>query len=117
MVAARIPDMITPATIGGRSFPQTMMKMFSAPEEERSARFVCAMAAVLSDGMVLCEKGIMEGKIAYSIEGTNGFGYDPIFYLDEFGCSSAALSREQKNEISHRGKALRLMKEKLKEVL
>ena len=57
----------------------------------------------------------MEGYIGYEAEGENGFGYDPIFYLEEFGCSSAALSREQKNEISHRGKALRAMKDILLE--
>ena len=56
----------------------------------------------------------MEGYIGDHAEGENGFGYDPIFFLDEFGCSSAALSREQKNEISHRGNALRAMKEILK---
>ena len=53
----------------------------------------------------------MEGYIGYEAEGENGFGYDPIFYLDEFGCSSAALSREQKNEISQRGKNIREVKD------
>ena len=55
--------------------------------------------------------------IGYEIKGSNGFGYDPILYLPECGCSSAELTLEQKNELSHRGKALRLMKEKLAEVL
>ena len=86
-------------------------RLANAPDDERGARFVCAMAAVLSDGTVLCEKGVMEGKIAYSIEGTNGFGYDPIFYLPQYGMTSASISPEQKNEISHRGKALRAMKD------
>ena len=90
-------------------------RLSNALDEERGARFVCAMAAVMPDGTVLCEKGIMEGKIAYSIEGTNGFGYDPIFYLPEFGMTSASISPEQKNEISHRGKALRLIKDRINE--
>lgn len=80
-------------------------------KEKRTARFVCAIAAVLPDGREFVTRQTMEGYIGYESEGENGFGYDPIFYLDEFGCSSAALSREQKNAISHRGKGLRAMKE------
>lgn len=83
-------------------------------KEQRTARFVCAIAAVLPDGEVLISRETMEGYIGWEIAGENGFGYDPIFYLDEFGCSSAALSREQKNAISHRGKALAGIKRKLK---
>ena len=79
-------------------------------KEERTARFVCAIAAVLPDKSDLVVRETMEGYIGDHAEGENGFGYDPIFFLDEFGCSSAALSREQKNEISHRGKALRAVK-------
>ena len=78
---------------------------------ERSARFVCSIAAVFPDGREFTTYATIEGEIGHKIAGENGFGYDPIFYLDEFGCSSAALSREQKNEISHRGKALRAMKD------
>jgi XTP/dITP diphosphohydrolase len=83
-------------------------------KENRTARFVCAIAAVLPDGQELVTRQTMEGYIGYEPEGANGFGYDPIFYLDEFGCSSATLSPEQKNAISHRGKALRAMKDMLK---
>lgn len=90
-------------------------RLEGVPEEKRGARFVCAMAAVLPDGTVLCEKGIMEGRIAHAIEGTNGFGYDPVFYLPQFGMTSASISPEQKNEISHRGRALRLMRERINE--
>lgn len=86
-------------------------------KEKRTARFVCAIAAALPDGSTLVTRQTMEGYIGYEPDGENGFGYDPIFYLDEFGCSSAALSREQKNAISHRGKALRAMKELLKKSL
>ena len=86
-------------------------KLEGVAKEERTARFVCAIAAVLPDKSDLVVRETMEGYIGYEAEGENGFGYDPIFFLDEFGCSSAALSREQKNEISHRGKALRAMKD------
>ena len=89
-------------------------KLDGVPKEQRTARFVCAIGAVLPDKRVLVTRETMEGYIGYHAEGENGFGYDPIFFLDEFGCSSAALSREQKNAISHRGKALRAMKELLK---
>lgn len=92
-------------------------RLEGVPKEQRSARFVCAIAAVLPDGQELVTRQTMEGYIGWEPEGENGFGYDPIFYLDEFGCSSAALSREQKNAISHRGKALRAMKEQLRSYL
>lgn len=90
-------------------------KLEGVPKEERTARFVCAIGAVLPNKETLVVRETMEGYIGYEIAGENGFGYDPIFYLDEFGCSSAALSREQKNAISHRGKALRAMKDILLE--
>lgn len=83
--------------------------------EERSARFVCAIAAAFPDGRVLITRGTMEGQIGYGEKGENGFGYDPIFYLPEYQCYSAELSLEEKNKLSHRGKALRLMKERLHE--
>ncbi|MCD8363323.1 MAG: RdgB/HAM1 family non-canonical purine NTP pyrophosphatase [Lachnospiraceae bacterium] len=81
--------------------------------EERSARFVCAIAAAFPDGRILTTRGTMEGQIGYEERGENGFGYDPIFYLPEYGCYSAELSPEKKNELSHRGKALRAMRDKL----
>jgi XTP/dITP diphosphohydrolase len=83
-------------------------------QEKRTARFVCAIAAVLPDKTELVTRQTMEGRIGYAPEGENGFGYDPIFYPDGYDCSSAVLSPEQKNEISHRGKGLRAMKELLK---
>lgn len=84
--------------------------------EERSARFVCVIAAALPDGRVITTRGTMEGQIGYEERGTNGFGYDPIFYLPEYGCYSGELPLEVKNELSHRGKALRQMKEQLKKL-
>ncbi|MBP3457776.1 MAG: XTP/dITP diphosphatase [Lachnospiraceae bacterium] len=91
-----------------------LKRMENVPENERSARFVCAMAAVMPNGEVIETEGIMEGMIGYEIAGENGFGYDPIFYLPEFEASSAQITPEQKNAVSHRGKALRMMQEELK---
>lgn len=92
-------------------------RLSGVEDEKRTARFVCAIAAVLPDGQVLTVQGVIEGRIAYEPKGSNGFGFDPIFYLPEYGCTSAELSEEDKNAISHRGRALRAMKEKLKEVI
>lgn len=89
-------------------------RLAGVPKEKRTARFVCAIAAVLPDKKVLITRETMEGYIGEKPDGENGFGYDPILYLDEYSCSSAALSREEKNEISHRGKALRAMRSLLK---
>ncbi|MCH5345080.1 MAG: XTP/dITP diphosphatase [Acetatifactor sp.] len=83
------------------------------PKEKRTARFVCAIAAVLPDGKELTTRATIEGRIAYEEKGGNGFGYDPIFYVPEFGRTTAELTEEEKNQISHRGKALQLMKEEL----
>jgi len=89
-------------------------RMEGVPDDQRTARFVCAMAAIMPGGEVICTEGIMEGLIGYEMKGTNGFGYDPIFYLPEYGMTSSEISPEKKNEISHRGKALRKMQEELK---
>lgn len=87
------------------------------PVEGRSARFVCAIAAVLPDGRVLSTEGTIEGYIGYEERGNGGFGYDPIFMVPEYGCSTAELSAEAKNAISHRGKALNAMKILLQDAL
>ncbi len=83
--------------------------------DARSARFVCAIAACLPGGKMLGTLGKMEGRIGYEIAGENGFGYDPIFFLPEYGKTSAQLSADEKNAISHRGKALREMEKLLRE--
>ena len=88
-------------------------KLAGVPEEKRTARFVCAIACAFPDGHTITTRGVMEGIIAHEIRGENGFGYDPIFYLPEFGCTSAEITPEQKNEVSHRGKALRAMRKEL----
>lgn len=88
-------------------------RLKDVPEEERTARFVCAIACVFPDGRVLTETAAIEGTIGYEEKGENGFGYDPIFMVPAYGRSTAELSEEEKNAISHRGKALRAMKERL----
>ena len=90
-------------------------RLEGVPDEKRTARFVCAIAAALPDGSTEVVRGTMEGRIGYEITGENGFGYDPIFYLPQFGCSSAELEPEKKNELSHRGEGLRKMRKVLEE--
>lgn len=92
-------------------------RLEGVPDEKRTARFVCAIAAALPDGSTEVVRGTMEGRIGYEIAGENGFGYDPIFYLPQFGCSSAELEPEKKNELSHRGEGLRKMRKVLEEKL
>ncbi|MDR1801544.1 MAG: RdgB/HAM1 family non-canonical purine NTP pyrophosphatase [Lachnospiraceae bacterium] len=86
-------------------------KLKGVPDEKRTARFICAITAVFPDGSTETVRGVMEGRVAYEIKGKNGFGYDPIFYLPQFGCTSAKLSPEDKNSISHRGAALQKIKQ------
>ena len=88
-------------------------RLDGVPDEKRTARFVCAISAVLPDGKSFCVRETMEGRIGYEIAGSNGFGYDPIFFLPEYGKTSAEISPEEKNAISHRGKALRAMEKLL----
>ena len=90
-------------------------RLDGVPKEKRTARFVCAIAAALPDGNSLVTRGTIEGYIGWEECGSNGFGYDPIFYLYENDKSTAELSAEEKNAISHRGKALRQMKKMLEE--
>ena len=89
-------------------------RLAGVPDEKRTARFVCAITAVFPDGQELVTLGEIQGRIDYEEKGKNGFGYDPIFYVPEFGKTTAELTDEEKNSISHRGRALRKMKEKLR---
>ena len=82
-------------------------------EEKRSARFVCVISAVLPNGEEYVTRATIEGRIGHESRGENGFGYDPIFYVPEYDRTTAELTLEQKNQISHRGKAL----EEIKKIL
>lgn len=83
------------------------------PFEKRTARFVCVIAVVFPGGDSFTVKGTCEGYIAFEPRGTNGFGYDPIFYVPQYQMTTAQMASELKHEISHRGKALRLMVDEL----
>lgn len=85
------------------------------PDDKRTARFVCAIAAAFPDGRVVTKRGTIEGIIGYEERGENGFGYDPIFFLPKYGKTTAELSPEEKNKISHRGKALQMIKDELQD--
>ena len=89
----------------------TLLKEF--PEDKRAARFRCALTFLDTDGTVLACDGSCEGQIAFAPSGNGGFGYDPLFYLPHWEKTMAELSVEEKNKISHRGKALKKMAEKL----
>ena len=88
-------------------------RLDGVPDEKRTARFVCVIAAAFPDGRLETRRGTIDGRIAYEPAGENGFGYDPIFYYPEKKMTTAQLSPEEKNKVSHRGKALRLIKEVL----
>ena len=90
--------------------------MAEVPTEERTARYVAAIVAILPGGEVKSAYGTVEGSIACKSEGEGGFGYDPIFFVPEYGKTMALLTPEEKNAVSHRGKALRDVQKKLKEM-
>lgn len=90
-------------------------RLEGAVGSQRSARFVCAIAAVMPDGSSFCETATIEGEIGYEERGEGGFGYDPIFYVPAYGKSTAELTEDEKNAISHRGKALRAIRKRLEE--
>lgn len=90
-----------------------IQKLEGVKGSDRIGRFVCAIAVCFPDGREIVKRGTMEGLIAEEIKGDNGFGYDPIVYLPEYGKTSGELAPEEKNKISHRGKALALIKEEL----
>lgn len=104
----------TPYHVKNMSFVE---RLEGVPMEKRTARFVCAIAAVLPDGREFDTLGTYEGAIGYEEKGEHGFGYDPVFYLPELGVYSAELTDEEKHARSHRGKALRAMREKLADVM
>lgn len=96
---------------------ELLRRLKGVPDEKRTARFVCAIAAAFPDGTSEVLRGTMEGIIGHEIKGNNGFGYDPIFFLPGYQCTSAELPPEKKNELSHRGEGLRKMRRILEERL
>lgn len=92
-------------------------RLKGVPDSERTARFVCVIAAALPDGEVITARGVIEGRIDHEEKGNGGFGYDPIFYVPELGRTTAQLDMEEKNRVSHRARALNAMKTELKKVL
>lgn len=107
----------------GKDTPYTLKneiileKLKGIPKSQRTARFVCAIAAASRDRETFTTCGTIEGYIGYESKGNNGFGYDPIFFVEKYNTSTADMCPELKNQISHRGEALRKMKDKLKEIL
>ena len=106
--SARFMGEDTPYSVKNAEF---LRRLENVPDEERGARFVCAICLVRPDGSSETVKATMEGAIAHKSAGENGFGYDPIFYLPERGCTAAELPPAEKHAISHRGKALRMMRD------
>lgn len=92
-------------------------RLKQAKGKQRSARFIAVVVCILSDGREIIVDGKMEGEIAYIPKGENGFGYDPILYLPDYGCTSAELSDKQKNALSHRGEAFRKLKQELQKYI
>lgn len=109
--SARYMGEDTPFSVKSRNLIE---RLADVPDEKRTARFVCSIAAVMPGGEVITARGAVEGRIDYEEKGNNGFGYDPIFYVPEHGCTMAQLTDEQKNSISHRGRALEIMKKELR---
>lgn len=111
------PGVMSHRWLGNRTYRQAMEdiieEMKDVPEEKRAARFVCSIAAAVPGEEIFTVQETVEGSIGHEIIGENGFGYDPFFYMKEFGCTTAQMTPKQKHEISHRGKALRAMKQEL----
>lgn len=110
--SARYMGEDTPYTVKNKHIIECLN---GVPDDKRTARFVCAIAAVFPNGKTFLVEATMEGRIGYEELGQNGFGYDPIFMLPDYGCSTAELSPAIKNQVSHRGKALRMMRELIKD--
>lgn len=113
----KAPGVYSHRWLGNKTYPEKMQEvlddMKNVPDEKRGARFVCSMAA-FNEGKLFVTRQTVEGQVGYEIIGENGFGYDPFFYMKEYGCTTAQMPPEKKNEISHRGKALRAIFSNLK---
>ena len=126
----KMPGVQSHRWLGERTYEQAMTDIINElegkPENERTARFVCSVSAsgdavkpIVTDEEALKYNGAavvretVEGMVAHELKGENGFGYDPFFYVPEYGCTTAEMSPDRKNEISHRGKAVRAMRDRL----
>ena len=126
----KMPGVQSHRWLGERTYEQAMTDIINElegkPENERTARFVCSVSAsgdavkpIVTDEEDLKYNGAavvretVEGMVAHELKGENGFGYDPFFYVPEYGCTTAEMSPDRKNEISHRGKAVRAMRDRL----
>jgi XTP/dITP diphosphohydrolase len=108
--SARYAGVDTPYSVKNQML---LDRLLGVPQEKRTARFVCVIAAALPNGEIITARGTFEGYIAFEATGFNGFGYDPIFFVPEYNCTSAQLPTDLKNQLSHRGKALCIMRDKL----
>ncbi|MDD4888842.1 MAG: RdgB/HAM1 family non-canonical purine NTP pyrophosphatase [Phycisphaerae bacterium] len=86
-----------------------LAELANVPDEKRTARFRCALALVDGERVLVETSGVVEGRMLRAPRGTNGFGYDPLFFIPAMGCTTAELTQEQKNQISHRGQAVRAL--------
>ncbi len=113
----KMPGVLSHRWLGERTYTEAMTdiirEMKDVPEQERTARFVCSIAAVVPGHKTYTLRRTIEGTVAHEIRGEGGFGYDPFFYVPEYGCTTAEMTSEQKNAISHRGKGLRAMRDLL----
>jgi XTP/dITP diphosphohydrolase len=94
-----------------------LKELEDVPEPQRTARFVCCLALAGGNEILLQTRGTVEGRIGHQPAGENGFGYDPLFFLPERGCTTAQLPPQEKNAISHRGQAVRAFAGKLRALL
>ena len=100
-----------PRADDARNNAKLLAELADVPAEKRTAKFRCAMSLAAQGKIIARSQGTIEGRITFSEQGQNGFGYDPLFYVSEKGCTAAQMSPEQKNTISHRGQAIRAMKQ------
>ncbi len=105
------------ATIDQANNAKLLRELTHTPDEYRTARFVCCLAMADANGVLLESSGVIEGVIARQEAGEGGFGYDPLFYVPMLGCTTAELTPERKNEVSHRGQAVRIFRRLLEDML
>jgi XTP/dITP diphosphohydrolase len=115
--ADQCPQGATRAVIDAANNRKLLAMLKDVPDERRTARFVCHLAMADPQRILLEASDKVEGRIGHEEQGHNGFGYDPLFYMPELNCTTAQLTQDQKNQISHRGKAVRRFVELLRELL